>query len=196
MGGSLSKRSITAIKWLLTDNKISSRVFEDADNKEKYKICTVRNDGKIILGKTPYYWWNQLIKCQDTITFQDFAFRCWDALVDMAGPNSTVVYEGLRNEIAEKAIRKDQYDWVVDRLFDVARHVCTEGSLSTVTDLRGDLRETKEPNVNKAYSGNTNKVININVNGERKSIPITDSVGDPLIDIIVGPIGFKVRNGK
>ena len=186
--------SVSLIKVLLAEPKIAEKVMENHADKDKYKICTVREDGLIILGKTSFRWWNQLIGCQDKIPFEAFALRVWDALVDLSsGLNNTAITEGLSKEIAKKAQREAEYDWVVNRLFDVARHVCQNGLLAG------------EPNISAENHGNgaTRKVVGvpssqgivININGTtKKVIPFVDSIGDPLIDLEFGITNVHCRN--
>lgn len=190
----LSEVSVSLIKVLLAEPKIAEKVMENHADKDKYKICTVREDGLIILGKTSFRWWNQLIGCQDKIPFEAFALRVWDALVDLSsGLNNTAITEGLSKEIAKKAQREAEYDWVVNRLFDVARHVCQNGLLAG------------EPNISAENHGNgaTREVVGIpssqgiviNINGTtKKVIPFVDSIGDPLIDLEFGITNVHCRN--
>lgn len=184
----VSERSVMLIKVLLTDPHIAEKVMENATDKEKYKICTVREDGTIILGKTPIRWWNQLLSCQDKIPFESFALRVWDALVDLSsGLNNKAIMEGLSREIVMQAVRNLDYDYIVDRLFDVARHVCQNGSLA-VSTLSADSRGKSGPS--EAVHVCREKVdgITIKIDGmQERVIPFTDSIGDPFIDVILTP---------
>lgn len=184
----VSERSVMLIKVLLTDPHIAEKVMENTTDKEKYKICTVREDGTIILGKTSIRWWNQLLSCQDKIPFESFALRVWDALVDLSsGLNNKAIMEGLSREIVMQSVRKLDYDYIVDRLFDVARHVCQNGTLAVTAssaDGRGKsgLSETvtvQKPNV---------EGIVIKIDGvQERVIPFKDSIGDPFIDVVLTP---------
>lgn len=193
MKRTVSAASVSLMQVLLSEPKISEKVMENAKDKEKYKTCTVREDGTIILGKTSYPWWNQLIGCQDKIPFESFALRVWDALVDLSsGMNNIAITEGLSREIAAKAQRECEYDWVVNRLFDIARHVCQNGILSENSAPEGNETKSSEFLVNPDIR---DKGITINVNGNKKKIiPFTDCIGDPLIDIEFGITNVICRN--
>ena len=112
--GVLSERSRNLIKVLLSDEKIRQKVYEDTKEFEKYKICTICNDGTIVLGKTRWRFWNRLLNCQDELPFESFALRVWDALVDLSsGFNNTAILEGLSREIVLSSVREREYDYVL-----------------------------------------------------------------------------------
>ena len=193
----VSPTSVLLIKVMLSDPKISEKVMENIDDKDKYKIITIQENGNIVLGKTSIRWWNQLIHCQDTIPFESFALRTWDALVDLSnGMNNRAILEGLSKEIAIKAQRESEYDWVVNRLFDVARHVSQECQLyQTVASPEGDLGKSgpREVIVNRVQAPDT---IVLNINGvPKKTLHFKDSIGDPFIDLELGVTDIRVRNG-
>ena len=80
------------MKVLLEDFKISTIVLDNETDAEKYKICTILDNGTIVLGKTSVSWWNQLINCQDKIPFDSFALKIWSALSDMSeGKNKEAI---------------------------------------------------------------------------------------------------------
>lgn len=186
----LSHRSVLFIKWLLEEPTISERVMENHKDKEKYKIITVNPEGTIVLGKTSFKWLNQLLACQDKIPFESFALRVWNALVDLSnGENKIAVDKGLSREIITKGVRELNYDWVVERLFDAARYVCQNSTLSAIPGTSAE---------NPGYEAAMNKgvdTININVNGITKVLRFKDSVGDPFIDLEVGITDAKFRHG-
>lgn len=179
--GTLSKSSVLLMKYLLSDTRISDKVFNNQKDKSKYKSVSIREDGNILLGKTSYPFWNQLLSCQIEIPFNDFALKVWDALVNLSvGDNSVALEEGLSTEIAKLSQRNGDYDLVVKRLFDCYEHVCNnkDETSSAGDSVKSELesrfvRSTKVP-----------ENIVINVNGmERRVIPFRDSAGDKFIDI-------------
>jgi hypothetical protein len=179
MEGKLNKQSILIIQILLTDSKIAAKVFENLDEKEKYKICTVKENGNVVLGKSSFGWVNKLLNCQDVLPFESFALKVWDALVDAsAGLNKQAVLNGLSQEVVTKAVRAREYDYVANRLFDCWRHVAqgsegyqkVEGIEVPTTDSQG--------NGTVVFAKNQMPKIVIYVNGVEKTIPIIDSVGD------------------
>lgn len=177
---------------LMTDPKISEKILNNTNDVDKYKICTIRDDGTIVLGKTSVRWWNQLLNCQDKIPFDSFALKVWDALVDMSsGLNNKAILNGLSIEIVKKSVRKHEYDNVVHRLYDCWTHVAQksagfqqalspEGGPGSAQDcLEGINTQSRQ------------REIVININGTKKTIPFIDSVGDPLnIGLDYGFIGF------
>lgn len=187
----VSEQSKLLIRMMLTDTKIAEKIFENREDKEKYKICTILNNGTVVMGKTPYFWWNQLIGCRDKIPFESFALRVWDALVDLAeGINLQAIKNGLSQEIIEDSIRQRNYDDVVRRLFECWSHVAQKSAgYQTPKSSAGDAGS-------KPIRGGVNEHnIVINVNGGKRIIPFTDSIGDPFIDLEFGITNVHCRGG-
>ena len=179
MEGKLSKQSILTIQILLTDSKIASKVFENLNEKEKYKICTVEENGNVVLGKTSFKFVNRLLNCQDVLSFESFALKVWDALVDSsAGLNKRAVLYGLSQDIVTKSVRNREYDYVVNRLFDCWRHVAqnSEG-YQTPVDPEGTKTNRQDGETVVLTKTALPKIV-INVNGVEQTIPIVDSIGD------------------
>lgn len=172
------------MKYLLSDTRISDKVFNNQKDKSKYKSVSIREDGSILLGKTSYPFWNQLLSCQIEIPFNDFALKVWDALVNLSvGDNSVALEEGLSTEIAKLSQRNGDYDLVVKRLFDCYEHVCNN------KDEASSAGDSVKSELESRFVNGTNvpKNIVINVNGmERRVIPFRDSAGDKFIDIEYG----------
>lgn len=102
----ISNQSKMMIQMMLTDSKISEKVFENTKDKEKYKICTIEDSGAVILGKTSWRLWNRLLNCQDILPFESFALKVWDALVDCSsGTNNKAILEGLSREVVMNSVR-------------------------------------------------------------------------------------------
>lgn len=178
----VSKQSRLLIQVLLTDSKIAERVFENADDKEKYKICDIREDGNIIMGKTSCRFWNQLIKCQDKLTFESFALKVWDALVDLSsGLNNKAIAKGLSQEIIMNSVRNKDYNYVVNRLYDCWTHVAqkSEGFQSPVLPEGGSVVGDQDRVIVNNCPSEQRQIV-INVNGKTRVIPFVDSIGDPL----------------
>ena len=182
--GTLSKSSVLLMKYLLSDTRISDKVFNNQKDKSKYKSVSIREDGSILLGKTSYPFWNQLLSCQIEIPFNDFALKVWDALVNLSvGDNSIALEEGLSTEIAKLSQRNGDYDLVVKRLLDCYEHVCNN------KDEASSAGDSVKSELESRFVNGTNvpKNIVINVNGmERRVIPFRDSAGDKFIDIEYG----------
>lgn len=178
----LSKQSKLLIQVLLTDQKIAEKVFENTKDKEKYKICTIGNDGVVTLGKTPFRLWNKLLNCEDNLTFESFALKVWDALVDSSsGINNKAIIHGLSQEIVMNCVRNREYNQVVQRLYECWSHVAQNSAgYQNPSSPEGDtvINQGAERVVDVRHDGPRNIVIN--VNGEKKIIPFIDSIGDTL----------------
>lgn len=177
----------------MTDEKISQKLFENLNDKEKYKICTIKENGTIVLGKTSFKFWNQLLNCQDKLTFEAFALKVWDALVDASsGLNNEAILNGLSHEIVMNSVREKKYDWVVNRLFDCWRHVAqhSSGYQKPASPEGGSDRIQGSTKVITTAPEKPNIVIN--VAGEKRIIPIVDSIGDSFnIGLEFGITGVK-----
>lgn len=188
----ISDTSKLLIQVLMTDPKISEKILENANDKDKYKNCSILDSGTIILGKTSYLWWNQLIGCQDKIPFDSFALKVWDALVDMSsGLNNKAILNGLSLEIVKKSIRSKDYDWVVRRLFDCWSHVAQKSAgyqkIETSAEGKG-----LEPHLLDESIFDGPREINIRINGIQKTIPFIDSIGDKFnLELETGIVGIK-----
>lgn len=127
--GKLSQKSVKLIELLLSDPTIKGNLIDD-QKKELYKTITICENGDIILGKTRCLWWNRLIGDEKILSFTDFAFKTVAALSGQKSNVNDILLKGLSEEVIRKAILDDQFDMVVDRLFDAARYG-VEGNLST-----------------------------------------------------------------
>ena len=189
----VSQRSKLLINVLLTDPKIAEIVYEDSKNKDKYKICTIRDNGSIVMGKTKYLWWNQFLNCQDVLPFESFALKVWNALVDLSsGINNTAIMKGLSQEIIMNSVRDKKYDWVIDRLYDCWKHVAqnSAGFSSPEVPAGTQVSDQGWNGIREVQSGPSNIVIKIN--DQTRVIPIVDSVGDTWnVGLEFGLLGFK-----
>lgn len=191
----VSKQCRLLIQVLLTDPKIQERVFDNAKDVSKYKICDIREDGTIVLGKTSVRWWNQLLNCQDKLTFESFALKVWDVLVDQSsGINNEAIMKGLSQEIILNSVRNKDYNYVVHRLYDCWTHVAQKSAGyqqpaspagGSVVGDQGSERIIHVP-IERPQQ------ININVNGKNHVIPFVDSVGDTMnLGLEFGITGVK-----
>lgn len=179
------------MKVLLEDSKISTIVLDNETDAEKYKICTILDNGTIVLGKTSVSWWNQLINCQDKIPFDSFALKIWSALSDMSeGKNKEAIINGLSLEIVKNSVRKKDYNYVIQRLYDCWRFVAQKSDGYKEVEHFEGCRE-KDSGYNFNTNSNEPKVINIKINGVEKKIPFIDSEGKSMnINLEYGFKGF------
>ena len=189
----VSKRSKLLINVLLTDSKIAEVVYEDSKNKDKYKICTIRDDGSIVMGKTRCLWWNRLLNCQDVLPFESFALKVWNALVDLSsGINNTAIMKGLSQEIVMNSVRDRKYEWVIDRLYDCWKHVAQNSDGFSAPEVPAGTQVSDQGcgRVHVVHDAPSNIIIKIK--DETKVIPIVDSVGDTWpVGLEFGLLGFK-----
>ena len=134
------ERIVHLIETLLVEPKIRESVTSNfTPHKKGYKhVLIVIERSKIYFAK--YSWggfgtfMNNLIKCYEEVSFSDFFIKTWDALVDMTvgTPAHEAVLEGLSRETLLKGIHNKEYDWIVDRFFDVCRHLTNDGYWKTI----------------------------------------------------------------
>lgn len=189
----ISDKSKLLIRVLLTDSKISETIFENVKDRGKYKICTICDNGSIIMGKTRFAWWNQLLNCQDVIPFESFALKIWDALVDLSsGINNTAILNGLSHEIVMKSVRDNKYDWVIERLYDCWAHVAQESEGYRKPEVFEDTRRNGQGREKIVIRDNEPMQIVLNIDGHRRVIPIVDSRGDSMrLGVEVGVTGIR-----
>lgn len=184
MEKNLTDHSQKLIELLLTEPKIAEAVFMDVENREAYKILDINQDGTLTLGKRSIRWWNRLFNLEKTISFRDFAFSVFRALVGMANNlNRNTILQGLSRELIAKAVLEKKYDFVVDRLFDVARFAVESGKLNTVATPANGKEMPEPPIVDR----------DVQVVLENKGyIPIRDSVGKVLLNLRVKVDGYTL----
>ena len=183
----LTKASILQMRYLLEEEKISNKVYNNLKDKDRYPLCTICTDGTIILGKTKYHFINQLLSCQDKIPFESFALRVWDALVELsAGENTIALKENLSIEIAKKAIVEGDYNGLVKKLVLCYEHVCNKKPISNETSAdAGGEASTIDEGIITIVNGN-----------RRRTIKVKDSIGDSLFDLQYGLESVRFRDGK
>lgn len=186
----LTPKSKGLISILLLDKEIKANVFEKIDHIDKYKMYTIMDNGDVVLGETKYAFWNKLIGCQRTIPFESFALKVWDALVHLSeGLNQKAIMEGLSREIVMKAVKDKDFNWVVERLDNVARIVAQKSSIADGAGVSTAGDGAFGPKLNPCNQ--TEKSVIVNVNGRKQVCRFRDSIGDPMIDVEVGIVGVK-----
>lgn len=149
--GTLSESSCGLVNALLKENKIYEKVTEGIDRTYTHADINPKN-GSIVFGKYSWHgfsgFWNRLIKCSDKISFNDFALRTWDALVDMTVGTAAhePVLKGLSREIIEVAIRNKNYDEIIDRFMDIDRHLAKDSYWRSKSSKVGERYEAESEN--------------------------------------------------
>lgn len=182
MKKNLSDVSQRLIGILLTDPKIAEAVFSDIENRNIYKILDINEDGTLTLGRRSCRWWNRIFNMEKTISFKDFAFSVFRALVGMAdNVNRSKILKGLSQELIAKAVLEEKFDFVVNRLFDAARFAVEGGTLNTVaTPANGG--EMPEP-----------QAATIGISLQNKGfIPVRDSLGNVLLNLRLKVDGYTL----
>jgi len=170
----LSERSKKQIEILFMDESIKRNLIDDS-KKEFYKTVTINDDGSITFGKTRVLWWNRLIGDEKTISFSDFALRTVAALSGQKRNVNDVILKGLGEEVIRNAILEEQYDLVVDRLFDAARY----GVQSSLNTKGFEVTDQIKQHV-KIQSKDGVKVIRL------------PGSGDPLCQVKIGITGVEM----
>ena len=174
--------SVAKIGMLLLDETIAAKVKAAAGEGKSFEIFEVNDsDGVITLGVTRFKWLNQLIKCQVKLPFTSWALAVWDALVCLSkAGNATAIEKGLSIEIAKKAQREKEYNWVVSRLFDAYEHVCNNRNGGA--SLEGDQGKSG-PSVVVKEERAQETVVNINLPNMRRVFRFPDATGKTFLDL-------------
>lgn len=177
----------------MTDETILNKIYAAGEEGKSYVTYKIRTDGKVILGETKYWFWNQLIGCQVKLPFESWALAVWDALVDLStGGNNEALEKGLSVEIAKKAQRAEDYEWVVKRLYDCYEHVCNNkpgGTTSAgVRDNNGSSMTQRVVTCN-----GEPVTININTDGVKRTIRFPDATGRAFLNFDLGVVGVHAE---
>ena len=134
--GKISPQSIDLIHCLFKEPRVMEKISADYPKVLTYSHVLVdASTGRISFGR--YNWsswlgcfWNNLIKCYIQFSFTDFSVMVWDALVGMTAPNQVIseaILKGLSREMLVRGVHDKDYDWIINRFYDIARHLCDEG---------------------------------------------------------------------
>ena len=192
----MSKKSVgdgakALMMYLMTKTPIRNKVLAAGETGKTYTSMKIRDNGMVVLGETQYWFWNQLIGCQFKMAFEKWALTIWDALLDLSsGENNTALEEGLSVEIAKKAQRAEDYEWVIKRLYDCYEHVCNNKSGSSSEGDRGN----KGSRMTRTVTVNGEPItININADNMKRTIRIPDSTGRAFLNFGLGVVDVHVE---
>jgi hypothetical protein len=178
--------------YLMQNETIANKVKAAGKEGKQYAIYTIEDSGNVILGETKSKFWNQLIGCKFTLTFESFATCVWDALVDLAtGDNQEALLKGLSKEVLEKAQREKKYDWVVERLVTCFRHVCNNKDTESRPEGRSGKSDQKiggNQYIIRDANG-TPVQINVNVGNNRRTFRFPDATGQADLVLEMGVVG-------
>lgn len=173
------------ISLLLREPKIQQKVTASLKPQARdYNNIEVNEQlQRIRFGK--YSWggfggfWNNLIKCCDHITFDDFYIKVWDALVEMTAgmPAHEAVLEGLSRETLLNGIHNKDTK-ILHRFFDVCQHLTSDGywkSQGMDKDINSRFRNRR----NEAqYADGVEVVVEPRERRPATTVRVVDSVGD------------------
>ena len=185
------------IGYLLKEPKIRQKVLlslkQQARNYTEVKI--VPEEERIYIGK--YSWsgfsgfWQNLIKCFDHISYDDFYLKVWDALLEMS-TNPVVnkaIQEGLSREVLIQGIHnKDQN--ILHRFFDVCRHLTDDGYWRD-KGLKSDSAPHHHSN-SCPYAGGVEIEVNNPRQERHKTVRVVDAVGDVFEVVNVRWLGGRL----
>lgn len=172
----------------MLDKVIAEKIQSAAKEGKSYALCEIKDDGRVILGETRFDFWNRLIGCRTKLTFESWALAVWDALVSLSKDgNAVAIEEGLSTEIAKKAQRDGDYNWVVERLTDVYRHVCNDKDGGA--PLEGGRRKSGSSVV--VPVAEQPVVVNVNVADKRRVFRFPDATGKAFLNVETGIVGIS-----
>lgn len=186
---SLTDWSIGLMVLLMKNETVAEKVKAVGGEGKSYAIFRVCDNGTVVLGETSFDFWNRLIGCQVKLPFESWALAVWDALVSLSvGSNAVAIEEGLGVEIAKKAQRENEYDWVVSRLFEIHEHVCNnkDGGAS----LEGDRRKSGSSVVVNPVAEPV--IVNVNVSDKHRVFHFPDATGKAFLNLETGIVGMSV----
>ena len=131
MDGRISKSRVELLRILIAcEPTILSKIsFKDGDNKKTAKKLQIREDGSVVFycGSGPL-WFQRCFNDYELVSIVDVALRIADAITGSHGTRNEVAFDGITKAILDEAIKKKDYDCVVDILFDSMRN-CSNGEL-------------------------------------------------------------------
>lgn len=173
------------ISLLLEEPKIQQKVTMSLKPEARdYKNIEVNEQlQRIRFGR--YSWggfggfWNNLIKCCDHITFDDFYIKVWDALVEMTAgmPAHEAVLEGLSRETLLNGIHsKDPA--ILHRFYDVCRHLTSDGYWKDQGMKRDINNRVSSRRNGPAYADEVEVTVEPRTQRPATTVRVVDAVGD------------------
>lgn len=189
------------ISLLLEEPKIQQKVTMSLKPKARdYKNIEVNEQlQRIRFGKHSWGglggFWNNLIKCCDHITFDDFYIKVWDALVEMTAgmPAHEAVLEGLSRETLLNGIHSKDTA-ILHRFYDVCRHLTSDGYWKD-QGMKKNINNNADSNHSRRngcpYSGGVEVTVEPRAKCPTSTVRVVDSVGDVFEVVDIRWIGGK-----
>ena len=131
MSGKLSHSRVQLLQLLIcSEPTILAKVqIGNGSTKETAKKVQITEDGSVMFyyGSGPC-WWQRLFGTYESVSIIDASIRIADAITGSHGTRNEVAFDGITKSILDEAIKKRDYDCVVDILFDSMRN-CSDGEL-------------------------------------------------------------------
>lgn len=142
MKSRISPSRMTLLQILIcSEPTIMSKVqIWNGDNKETAKKVAIQEDGTVFFyyGSGPL-WWQRLFNTYESVSIIDAAIRIADAITGSNGTRNEVAFDGITKSILDEAIKKRDFDCVVDILFDSMRN-CSDGELHSKYITKENIR--------------------------------------------------------
>ena len=128
MNGKLSPTRVQLLALLInSEPTILSKVQNG--NEGTAKTVQIKENGTVLFyyGSGPL-WWQRLFNAYESVSIVDAAIRVADAITGSNGTRNEIAFDGITKSILDEAIKKKDFDCVVDILFDSMRN-CSDGEL-------------------------------------------------------------------
>lgn len=169
MSKTISDQSKILIQYLFEDDDVKRCLARSVDG-ENYKKVTVNPDGSITFGRTKVSWWNHLTADEKTVGLGEWALKVVGVLSGKKANCQEIILKGLGQEVITNLIKNEDYDAVIDRLFDAARY-----------GVQGPLH-TKGFNISDDIRGH----IKIMANGKDRKVAVLPGSGDVIAEVKLG----------
>lgn len=185
------------ISLLLREPKIQQKVTTSLkpEARDYHNVEVNEQLQRIRFGKHSWGgfggFWNNLIKCCDHITFDDFYIKVWDALVEMTAgmPAHEAVLEGLSRETLLNGIHNKDTK-ILHRFFDVCRHLTSDGYWKD-QGMKKDINPNRSRRNGCPYSDEVEVVVEPRVKRPNATVRVVDAVGDVFEILDVRWVGGK-----
>lgn len=183
----ISKDSAQLIGIILNIPKIREVVYADVPKNETFKVLDINHEtGEITLGKTSCRWWNRLLGDYRILPFDHFVFKVFNVLVGLAdNMNKNAIFNGLSMDIIQKAVVNREYDYVVNRLFDVCRY-----------GLKMVGAPTVDVNRRRSEGTDVGAHVRVEIDENEEFVPIRANGDNKIVlNLVKGFKGWTVRKG-
>lgn len=128
MNGKLSPSRVQLLALLINSEPTILAKVQNGDDGVATKV-QIKENGSVLFyyGSGPL-WWQRLFNAYESVSIIDAAIRVADAITGSNGTRNEIAFDGITKSILDEAIKKKDFDCVVDILFDSMRN-CSDGEL-------------------------------------------------------------------